>query len=261
MARPRRRLLALGALALASIAYGLALGAIFRAVAQPLPIDRLAPKSVTSRRLLDRHGILLREILARPDGRAHWVDLDAISPHLIAATLASEDQRFYEHAGVDPRALLRALLLNVTHGRIMSGGSTLTMQLARLLSPEPRSLGAKTRQITRAIKLEALLSKTQILTQYLNRAPYGGGSFGVEAAARRYFAKPAAEVSLAEATLLAALPRSPQGYSPLQASGRRRVRRRQRYILAMMRRQKRIDDESLRIALAEPLALERLRRP
>ncbi|PIE19564.1 MAG: penicillin-binding protein 1C [Proteobacteria bacterium] len=245
----------------------LAIAAVLWVRAQPLPLAALSPRTIASTRLEDRRGVLLREVLARPDGRAYWVPLEQISEQLIDATLAGEDQRFYQHGGVDVLAVLRAAALNVTQRRVVSGASTVTMQLARLLlqrrAPvsKRRGLWAKARQVALAIKLEALLPKKQILTQYLNRAPYGGGCFGVEAAARRYFGKPASQLSLAESTLLAALPRSPHGYSPLRPRSRRRLRRRQRYLLAAMHTQGRIDDEQLRIALGEPLALERLERP
>jgi penicillin-binding protein 1C len=267
---PWRRWLGRALFAGTGAGLALALAGLLWARAQPLPIAALSPATIASTRLEDRRGVLLRELLARPDGRAHWVPLERISPHVIGATLAGEDQRFFEHGGVDVIAVARAAALNVTRQRVVSGASTLTMQLATIVQaeaapkgkPRPRrGLWTKARQVALAIKLEALLSKEQILAQYLNRAPYGGGCFGVEAAARRYFGKPASQLSLAESTLLAALPRSPHGYSPLRARSRKRLRRRQRYLLAAMHSQGRIDDEQLRIALHEPLALERLSRP
>ena len=226
-----------------------------------LPASALRPRTVASVRVTDRHGTLLREVLSRPDGRSTWVALAEISPHLVQATLAGEDQRFYQHGGVDFRALLRAASQVVTQQRVVSGGSTLTMQLARMLVPTqvPRSLGGKLRQAALAWELERRLTKEQILWQYLNRAPYGNGTFGVEAAARRYFNKPAAQLSLAEAALLSALPRSPGGYNPYRH--RQRLVRRQRYILGLMRAQDRISATQQRLARAEPMDWRAARRP
>jgi penicillin-binding protein 1C len=125
-----------------------------------------------------------------------------------------EDRRFRYHPGVDPVAVLRAAVTNVVAGRRVSGASTLTMQLARLLEPRPRSLRGKLAEAWRALRLEATLSKPEIVTWYLNLAPYGGNLMGVEAAAQRYFGKSQADLSLAEATLLAGLPQSPSRFRP-----------------------------------------------
>ena len=224
-----------------------------------LPEGALRPRDIASVRVTDRHGALLREVLSRADGRARWVALESVSPHLVQATLAGEDQRFYEHGGVDLWAMGRAVLLSVAAGEVVSGGSTLTMQLARMVAPVPRTYGGKLRQMVLAWKLERRLSKRQILWHYLNRAPYGNGTFGVEAAARRYLNKPASQLSLAEAALLSALPRSPAGYNPYR--NRRRLLRRQRYILGLMARQGRIKPAQQRLARAERIDWRAARRP
>jgi len=224
-----------------------------------LPAESLDRASIESVRIVARDGTLLREVLSREDGRSRWVPLRDISPHLIQATLAGEDRRFFEHRGVDWLAMARALVLNLHHGRVISGASTLTMQLVRLLRPRPRSVRTKLEQMALARRLEQRLTKRQILWHYLNRAPYGSGTFGIEAAAQRYLDKPAAQLSLAEAALLAALPRSPTGYSPL--CHRRRLLRRQRYILALMLTQGRVTADQYRRALAEPIAWDRAARP
>lgn len=224
-----------------------------------LPHSALSPSNIASVRVVAHDGSLLREVLSREDGRCRWVPLDQISPHLIQATLASEDQRFFSHGGVDPLALARALTSSLRQGRVVSGGSTLTMQLVRLVRPAPRTLGTKLREMVLAYKLDQRMSKEVVLWQYLNRAPYGNGTFGIEAAARRYLNKPAAHLSLAEAALLAALPRSPSGYNPF--SHRERLLRRQRYILGLMAAQGRITPKELRLARRQPIALDAAQRP
>ncbi|MFM2366128.1 MAG: penicillin-binding protein, partial [Pseudomonadota bacterium] len=144
----------------------------------------------TSVEVLDRDGALLRAYTVA-DGRWRMaVDPAQVDPTFIAALLAYEDQRFYDHAGVDPRALLRAMGQAVRHGRILSGGSTITMQVARLL--ENSGTGAvdgKLRQIRVALALERRLTKPQILKLYLLLAPYGGNLEGIRAATLSYFGK------------------------------------------------------------------------
>jgi penicillin-binding protein 1C len=178
------------------------------------PVNRLAPEAATSLELLDRDGHLLRALPVRGGGRATWVGLDQVAPSVILATLASEDHRFFEHHGVDARAVLRALWLDLRPGRARSGASTLTMQLVRMVEPRPRGLVQKLREAVLALRLERALGKQQILEQYLNRAYYGNGAFGIEQAARHYFGKPASALGLAEGALLAILPRAPTSYDP-----------------------------------------------
>lgn len=175
----------------------------------PLPLEQAREVSST---VVDRNGKLLRAY-AMVDGR--WrLPVDArtgIDPTYLKLLLAYEDQRFYSHRGVDPLALGRAALQLIGRGRIVSGGSTITMQLARLMEPRrQRSLQAKLRQIVRAIELERQLSKDQILDLYLALAPYGGNLEGIRAACLGYFGKEPKRLSLAEAALLVALPQSPE---------------------------------------------------
>lgn len=175
---------------------------------EPLPLDAAAS---SSRLVLDRDGHLLRAFTT-PDGR--W-RLDA-KPEEVSATylsmlLAFEDRRFWKHSGVDPFALGRAVLQSIRHGRLVSGGSTLTMQVARLLRGSPtHSIPAKFQQIADALRLEAALSKRQILALYLKLAPYGGNLEGVRAASLAYFGKEPHRLSIAEAALLVAIPQSPE---------------------------------------------------
>ena len=165
----------------------------------------------TSHIVLDRDGRLLR---AYATGEGRWrlpaIEKD-VDPRFLKLLFAYEDKRFQSHYGVDPMAMARAALLFSTSGHIVSGGSTLTMQVARLLEPrEHRSLSAKLRQVARAFELEAALSKDEILALYLTLAPYGGNLEGIRAASLAYFGKEPRRLSLGEAALLVALPQSPE---------------------------------------------------
>src|SRR6185437_5189482 len=134
-----------------------------------------------------------------------------VDPRFVKLLFAAEDKRFTEHHGVDPLALVRAAFQLVTQRHIVSGGSTLTMQVARLLEPRrERSMAAKLRQIVRAIEIERALSKNEIISLYLTLAPYGGNLEGIRAASLSYFGKEPRKLSLAEAALLVALPQSPE---------------------------------------------------
>jgi penicillin-binding protein 1C len=170
---------------------------------------------VFSTSVVDREGRLLR-VYATTDGRwrlpARVADVD---PQFFDVLYAFEDKRFRSHHGVDPLALLRAALQLMSSGRIQSGGSTLTMQVARLLEPRSaRTLLAKIRQIARAIEIERALSKDEVLALYLELAPYGGNIEGIRAASLAYFGKEPRRLSLGEAALLVALPQSPETRRP-----------------------------------------------
>jgi len=137
-----------------------------------------------------------------------------VDPKFLALLIKTEDKRFYEHPGVDPFALSRAVLQLVTHGHVVSGGSTITMQVARLLTPHPHNVIGKLQDIARALQLEAHFSKPQILAMYLTLAPYGGNIEGIRAASLLYFQQDPAHLTTAEAALLVALPRSPERLRP-----------------------------------------------
>jgi penicillin-binding protein 1C len=178
----------------------------------PAPLGRGLPFSTV---VLDRDGRLLRAYTT-PDGRwrlpATRADVD---PRFVNLLLAYEDKRFEEHHGVDLLALGRAFTQLARNGRIVSGASTLTMQVARLLEPRSeRSLGAKLRQIVRAVEIERALSKDEILSLYLGLAPYGGNLEGIRAASLAYFGKEPRRLTLGEAALLVALPQSPEQRRP-----------------------------------------------
>jgi penicillin-binding protein 1C len=209
VARPRRswRIAAVAALGL-GVAGAVAM-ALWLTALGPLP---LAESHRVSTIVVDRGGRLLRAF-AMADGR--WrLPVQAttgVDPTYVKLLLAYEDQRFRSHRGVDPLALARAFYQLATTGHIVSGGSTVTMQLARLLEPrQERSFGAKLRQVVRAIELERRMSKDEILGLYLTLAPFGGNLEGVRAAALAYFGKEPKRLSLPEAALLVALPQSPE---------------------------------------------------
>lgn len=162
----------------------------------------------------DRNG---EEIAARGARYGASVSLSEMPPHLVDAFLATEDRRFYDHGGVDIRGLLRALWTNMRSGRVVEGGSTITQQLARnlYLSPE-QTYERKAREALLALWLEGRYKKSDILSLYLNRIYLGAGAYGVESAAQTYFGKSAREVSLAEAVMLAGLPKAPSTLAPTQ---------------------------------------------
>ena len=180
------------------------------------------------------------------------VPLGRVSPRMIDALLAVEDRRFYSHNGIDPIRIAGAAWRNFKAGRIVQGGSTITQQLARASRLSPvRTYDRKIREILVAAHLEQRYSKDQILEEYLNTVYFGDGYYGVEAAARGYFGKSAADLGIAEAALLAALVRSPShdapGVSPARATRRRNL------VLALMQRQGRISAPELRAAVALPV--------
>lgn len=142
------------------------------------------------------------------------VDLEKIDPHFLQLLLAYEDQRFYEHHGIDPLAMIRATGQLVRYKRVISGGSTITMQLARLLDPKPRTVTSKLIEIIRALQLELHYSKKEILSAYLTLAPYGGNVEGIVAASMRYFGKQPYALSASQIALLVALPQSPERNRP-----------------------------------------------
>lgn len=206
------RKLGFGSAAALVVAVALAFGLDAADKAYPPPLDTARIASVE---VLDADGQLLRAF-ATPEGR--WrlaVTAGDVDPQFVRMLIAYEDQRFYEHRGVDPWALLRAAGQLVGNGRIVSGASTLSMQVARLIEPrEGRSMLAKLRQVARAIQIERRLSKAEILDLYLMHAPYGGNLEGVRAASLAYFGKEPRRLTVAQAALLVALPQLPERRRP-----------------------------------------------
>ncbi|MBY5780274.1 penicillin-binding protein 1C [Rhizobium leguminosarum] len=178
----------------------------------PPPLKRA---NAVSAEVLDADGQLLRAF-ATSEGR--WrlkTTVPEVDPQFLRMLIAYEDQRFYDHGGIDPWALGRAAMQLVSNGRIVSGASTLSMQVARLIEPrEGRSLSAKLLQLVRAVQIERRLSKQEILDLYLTHAPYGGNLEGVRAASLAYFGKEPRRLTVAEAALLVALPQLPERRRP-----------------------------------------------
>ncbi|CAK0772073.1 penicillin-binding protein 1C [uncultured Gammaproteobacteria bacterium] len=177
----------------------------------PPPLARLTESSVA---VLDRGGTPLR-LFATTGGiwRLPTVP-DQVSQIYLDLLLAAEDKRFYHHFGVDPLAVVRAVAGNLTAGRVVSGASTLTMQVARMLAPRPRTLKAKLIEAVRALQLEARYDKTTLLGFYLTLAPFGGTLEGLRSATLTFYGKPPRELTVAEAALLVALPRAPSRLRP-----------------------------------------------
>lgn len=212
--RVRWRRVGIVALAFALIVAGTGYGFYRQAVAEigPLSLEEAKELSAT---VVDRDGRLLRPFTTS-DGR--WrlpLDPKDVDQRYLKMLLAFEDKRFYRHHGVDPKAMARAALQLVRHGHIVSGGSTLTMQVARLLEGKHERTGAgKLRQMARAIQLEQAFSKTEILRLYLRLAPFGGNIEGIRAASLAYLGKEPFRLSVGEAALLVALPQSPEVRRP-----------------------------------------------
>jgi penicillin-binding protein 1C len=178
----------------------------------PLPMTALHRQPAVI--VTDREGSPLRIFLPADEQLRIPVSVGEVAPVFVRALVASEDRWFYQHPGVNPLAIVRALWANVRHGKVVSGASTITMQIARMAEPKSRTLWAKCWEIFRALQLERHFSKDNLLELYLNLTPYGGNVVGIGAAAYVYFDKRPAQLSLGEAALLAVLPRSPNSYNP-----------------------------------------------
>lgn len=203
----------------------------------------------------DRSGDPLGTVLASDAGHAVAVPLNRVSPDFLRAIVAAEDARFYRHGAIDVGALLRALRDYAVFGSPRSGGSTIEMQLARLLHPTPSTLRGKLLQIAGAERIAIRSSKPAILAAYVNRVPMGGNLYGVEAAARTYFGEPAGDLDLAQASLLAAIPNDPTRLAP--ESGWTALRARQQYVLARMVALGEVTPSDARRAFAETLRVRR----
>ncbi|MFT6576291.1 MAG: penicillin-binding protein 1C, partial [Akkermansiaceae bacterium] len=204
--------------------------------------------------LLDRNGEELTHF-TRPDYFRHQAAaLDEIPDHLVKATLAAEDKRFFSHPGIDYSATLRALYDNSRTKRITSGASTITQQLVKISTPRAnRSLWKKTSEVLTARRLETRWTKDQILTAYLNRLDYGSHRQGCAEAARHFFAKPLADLSLAESALLAALPQAPSRLNPHRNPEAALTRR--NWILDRLQSEFQYPPEQISRAKTEPLFL------
>lgn len=218
----------------------------------PFPADRLA-RFPASAVITDRTGEPLQVRLGPDDLDCRPGYVPDETDWIVKAVVAAEDQRFWKHHGVDPLALMRAVSQNITHGRRISGASTISTQVIRLIEPRPRTLISKGMEALRAWQLENTISKNEIIGQWLNRAPFGGNIVGIEAAARRYFGKDAHQLSLAEAALLAGVPQSPSRGRPDRHF--ERASKRQRYVLERMAACGFISNDEMNDALAQTLAV------
>jgi penicillin-binding protein 1C len=249
----RRRLRALSLIVIlagfaltAATAFVLALG--------PAPLGKNLEYSTL---VLDREGRLLRPF-ATSDGR--WrlpARADEVDPRYLDLLFAYEDRRFREHAGIDPYALARATAQFARNGRPISGGSTLTMQVARLLEPHTRTLAGKLRQMVRAVEIEHALSKDKVLSLYLSLAPFGGNLEGVRAASLVYFGKEPRRLTLGEAALLVALPQSPEARRPDRSPQAARIARDR----VLDRVADRLPASEIERAKAEPVPVARIPMP
>lgn len=223
-------------------------------IAWPLPEGLLAREAIASLRILDREGGLLRELRSREDGRA--VPLppgEPIPPRIRQAFLAAEDARFDAHPGIDPLAMARAAVQNLREGRIVSGASTLTQQLARRLVPRERTFVGKAQEALWAMRLEFRLPKERILREHLDRVPLGNSNHGVEAASHFYFGRGARTLSAGQAALLAGMASSPARYDPFRHP--RRARERMGLVLERMVELGFLEPEEARVERETPLDL------
>ena len=200
---------------------------------------------------LDRNGALLA---VRGSQYAPPVDLDQLPSYVPDAVLAIEDRRFYHHPGFDPIGMARAAIANAKAKRIVQGGSTLTQQLAKNLFLTPaQTPRRKVQELILAVWLEAKFSKKEILALYLNRVYFGAGAYGIEAAAQRYFNKPASKLTLGEAALLAGMLKAPSRYSPINDTAR--AERRATIVLDEMVATRRITPAQRELAFKSPVRI------
>lgn len=247
--RRHRRILLWILPALVAMGMGAA-GGVFAAYVQDLPtldaLEQYSPSLVTT-----LYSDEDEPFAAFFEQRRILVSLNKIPPYLIEALLATEDTRFYSHRGIDPRGIARALLTNLRTLRRAEGGSTITQQLAKVLFLTPeKSLARKMKEILLAFQIEREYPKDKILEMYFNQIYFGHGAYGVEAAAQTYFGKSVDELNLAEAAMLAGLPRAPNTYSPIV--DKERARRRRGVVLQRMVEEGFITTEQAEAAAAIP---------
>lgn len=205
--------------------------------------------------LVDRRGIHLGELSGENDTLGYWPPPYVIPERIVKATLETEDRRFFEHPGVSPSALARALWQDVTNLRVVSGGSTIAMQTARLQTPGRRTLLRKIKEAAEALLLVHRHGHERVLRQYLTLAPYGHRVRGVVRASRLYFDKPLEDLSWLQAAFLAGLPQAPGRMDPYDAEGLARATHRAQRILKALRERGVITDDELSQALAGDLGL------
>lgn len=238
-----------------SIILILLLGLTIRFIPYLLPIRaRDIAQKQQAFKFSDRNNLPLGTILTQNQNNTSLVNLNQISPYFIQAIIAAEDQRFYQHGPIDMTAMARSILEAIQAKQIVSGGSTITMQLARMLQPSPRTLPYKLQEIWLAWRLDAGMNKSEILQNYINRLPMGSNIYGIDAASRIYFGISAQELNLAQATILAALPNDPTDLNPYLNWAK--LKRRQAYVLKRMVADKYITNYQANQALSEKIYLQ-----
>jgi len=252
--RRRSRVLILGG---ALLPLGLVLAFFVLDLLFPFPwatLERPAAGVIT-----DRHGAPLRWTLPPDDTWRFPVRREELPDELVRAVVAAEDRYFYRHPGVNPLAALRAAWSNLRAGEVVSGASTIPMQIARMADPAPRTFAAKARESFRALQLDLHRGKDELLETYLNLAPYGSNIEGVGAAARFYFGKEPSQLSLGEIALLVTLPRSPVAFDPTRHP--ERARRGRDELLDRFERQGVFAPEEIEAARGYPIPTSRRRAP
>ncbi len=219
---------------------------------QPGPLPRVFQSTI----IYDRNGVRLAEVFG--EGQRTWVSLDKISPYLIDAIIATEDSSFYTNQGVDARRVVGAFIQNAEAGDVVSGASTITMQIARQLFFEPderfeQTMERKVHEALLAQELSELYTKDELLEIYLNMVHFGRLAYGIEAASHTFFAKSAADLTLPEATLLAGTPQMPGGYDLL--GNLEDVKGRQRVVLDLMVRHGYLTEDEADAVFAQEPAL------
>jgi penicillin-binding protein 1C len=251
-----RKIFHLGWLAIASLAIVTIF--IFAAlIFVPLPLSKLnAPQAF---RFYDRNNELLQAIISDDGYYRLSVTVDELPQLYIDTFLLQEDQYFYQHPGINPLAVARAAVANLASGRVVSGASTITMQLARMLERRDRTILAKIIEMFRALQLEIKFSKLEILQGYLSIAPYGGNLEGVNAATYAYWGKPAKMLSPAQIALLVVLPKSPNGFRPDRHP--QAARQKRNILLDKMYAAELIDQPTYLRSIDEPVPTQRLSFP
>jgi len=227
----------------------------FGFVFYPIPKSFNSDHITDNIKIYDRHGILLYEQLDS-GGHKSFVPLNRMPIHLKNAFIFAEDKRFYDHSGVDFRSILRALWQNISEGRIVSGGSTITQQLVRNIVGvnKSRTISQKIEETIIALKVSKFLSKDEIFEMYLNSIYFGGFAYGVEAASWQYYNKSVYNLDLAESALLAGLPRAPNRLNPFKNFDG--AKKRQEVVLYKMFSEGNISKEKYLSAVGEQLILK-----
>ena len=218
---------------------------------KPVILSNVTYQSI---RIYDRNQILLREILSDENNTSRWISVDELDRSIINAFLSAEDKRFFKHHGIDIWAISRSIVDAIRHRKISSGASTITQQLIRMTHHYPRSFISKLYEMWLALRLEHALSKSQILENYINRAPMGNLCYGIGAASYTYFKKSPTELTTAEAAFLAAILKSPTLYNPYRH--KEKTLSRQKYILDLMIKNSYLDEKQHARFLNQTITIE-----